>query len=211
MPEREVCDPANRADRQHGPRDLRRPRRPDPEQRVERVVAKPGQREAERARRVEEIELDPVRAREQPILPVYADRRHDHHRDDHRRPDRSKETERDEQATGHLGDRGHARERPPTMEAELNEELAGRVEAVASEPSQELLRAVRSHEQPDHQAGDQQRKIQHARVGGIRCVHNFPQCGSTLVAWLPSVTIKKVKSLRPDEKNARKRASVTLE
>ena len=73
--------------------------------------------------------------------------------------------ERDEEAARHLTQRRRGGEEPGGPETELAEELAGRPEAMAPEPAEELLGAVRRDEEPDHHAGDQEAKIEEGRAG----------------------------------------------
>ena len=84
----------------------------------------------------------PLDVAEEPVLPVHGERRHDHHRDDERGPDRPEEAERHEQSAGDLGQRRGRGERAARPEAERFEEPAGSGETVTAEPAEQLLRAV---------------------------------------------------------------------
>jgi hypothetical protein len=68
--------------------------------------------------------------------------------------------QRDQQAAGELSERRGGGERPPRAIAERLEELAGCLEAGASEPSEQLLRPVRGHAQAYHQPADQETAAQ---------------------------------------------------
>jgi hypothetical protein len=75
------------------------------------------------------------------------ERRHDHDRDDERGPDRSEKAQGDQQAAAQLGQRGGGGEGAAGPEPQRFEEPAGAGETVASEPAEQLLGAVTSHEE----------------------------------------------------------------
>src|SRR4029077_19217829 len=87
---------------------------------------------------------------------MYSHRRDDHDGDHKSRPDGAEEAERDEETTDDLADRGRRGESGAGLKAELHEELACPTEAIASKPSQQLLRPVRGHDKADDDPQNQE-------------------------------------------------------
>jgi hypothetical protein len=82
--------------------------------------------------------------------------RHQHHGHHRRRRHRGQEAGGQEEAAHHFDDSGLRGMEPARPEAQLLQELAGAGKAVAAEPAQQLLRAVRGQGEADHQTQDQE-------------------------------------------------------
>ena len=70
--------------------------------------------------------------------------------------------------------REHERRADGPKEPEVAEELAGRPESVAAEPAEELLGAVRRHEEPDHRTRKQEGEIEKRGAAEILGLHGIP-------------------------------------
>ena len=110
-------------------------------------------------------------AGEESVLPVYRDRGDEHDRDHERGADGTAEAERDEQPAEDLGDGCGRGEALPLLEPEVHEKLAGLVEAITAEPAEELLRAVRGHDEADDDAADEEAERDGTELdaGGVHC------------------------------------------
>ncbi|HSE67227.1 MAG TPA: hypothetical protein VLB12_09580, partial [Gemmatimonadales bacterium] len=110
---------------------------------------------------IEERQLDAVGGGEESVPPVHADRGDDHHGEHDGRTDRAEEAEGDQHSADQLAQARARGVEAPRLEAELPEELAGRPQTMAAEPSKELLCSVRRDEETDHQPRDQESEVQH--------------------------------------------------
>src|SRR5690349_18630846 len=167
----EIREAADDTDGERGPDQLRCPQRSEAEQGVERVDARAREGDANRAGGVEEGELDAVGSGEEAVLPVDAARGDDHDGEHERRTDGAEEAEGDEQPGGELAGGSGEGEESAGGEAELDEELARGVQAVAAEPAEELLGTVRRHDEAEDQSTDEKSGADHARVESVSRVH----------------------------------------
>ncbi len=81
--------------------------------------------------------------------------RHDHHREQQRRPNGSQQTQGDEQPARRFAKPGGGRHHPAGAESERFEEVAGARDTVPAEPPEELLRPVCGHEDAKDQPRDE--------------------------------------------------------
>src|SRR5437667_369665 len=92
---------------------------------------------------------------EEAVLQVHAHAGHRHHRDNHCRGERCRETEGEEQPANRLREPREQRVTLAGHEAELLQEAAGAGQTVAAEPAEQLLGAVRGQRQAGTQAQNQ--------------------------------------------------------
>src|SRR6185437_3402966 len=100
--------------------------------------------------------FDAAVSREQTVLEMHAHRGNDHHRDNERRTDRSEKSEREQKAAGDFGRRSKRREEPAWSKADGIEESCRSGESMPAEPAEQLLAAVRRHQQAEHDPHDKQ-------------------------------------------------------
>src|SRR6267378_820660 len=93
--------------------------------------------------------------REEPFLRVCARARHDHDGEQHRRGDRRRQAERQQQARSRFSDTRRQCGAPAGNEAQLLEEAPRTCQSVTPEPAEQLLGAVRGQRQPHRQAQNQ--------------------------------------------------------
>src|ERR1039457_2085961 len=141
--------PAHRRSREGG----------EAEERVEGVMTGARERERRCGDAVEQRDFDAVRRREQPVWGVNADRGHDHDREHQGRTDGAQETQHHQDAAPNLTDCGDRGEEAPREEPEGFQYSADASQAGAPEPSEEFLRTVRRHEEPQHEPEDEQSRV----------------------------------------------------
>ena len=83
------------------------------------------------------------------------DRGHDHHRNDQRRADCTKEPQSDHQATADRRNRRGGGESAARTEAQRLQKTTRAVQSIPAEPPKKFLRAVGRNQQPQHDATDQ--------------------------------------------------------
>src|SRR5438874_910114 len=129
------------------------------EQRNEREHSRSAERDTQRGGCEHEVVFVPAARGKEAVLQMHRDRRDEHYGRDQRCAERREQPQCEQHAAASLGETCQRRIAATGMEAERLHELTRAVETVAAEPSQQLLRAVRSEGETNNESQDQQSEV----------------------------------------------------